>query len=353
VTLTAVSGSVNGYRATDDLGTYRLYGLPSGTYVVGVAGSESGQGLTIPTTTDADLQWAARQSALPPAPSYATPPPRPQATASATVFFPSAIEAASAVPIELTAGAERTGVDITMRYVPVARVSGLVFKPDGQPALGATVVIAADSNGNPFGSNPMVTSRPGGRGDFYFEGVKPGTHQIMVQAPSSSPPFTRGSTPIDLWGQTSIAVNGQDITDVAITLKPGMIFSGRLGIDAAATAPAPDFTAARITLGSTSSGLSLGAAPAVMAPDGSFTISGIAPGSYRLSLSMPAIGEANMPGSVPVWMTKSVVIQGKNVLDGRIRLRADQNIDGVVITLTDSRDDGVGQDAECGRQARA
>jgi len=94
-----------------------------------------------------------------------------------------------------------------------------------------------------------------------------------------------------LWASTELDVNGQDLSGLALRLQPGMTVSGKLAFDST-TPPLPDPTRTRVSLSvvtapgaspQDASFLAIGASSFVMEKDGSFTIKGAAPGTYRLT----------------------------------------------------------------------
>ena len=109
----------------------------------------------------------------------------------------------------------------------------------------------------------------------------------MVQA-SSARASGRGSGPLDLWGMTTVSVSGSAVSGLAVSLQPGMTVSGRIVIDPAATTKLPDLTTTRIALAAgQGTGASFGVAQATIGADGTFTMTGAAPGSYRMTISPP------------------------------------------------------------------
>ena len=82
-----------------------------------------------------------------------------------------------------------------------------------------------------------------------------------------------------------------------------------------------------------------------VAADGTFSITGLTPGSYRLS------GQAMGPAP-PLWMDVSVRLGDREVSDVAFELRPGENISDAVVTLTNRTQDlsGTLQDAS-GRPA--
>jgi hypothetical protein len=122
---------------TNGHGDFRLYGLMPGEYVVyAIPQSRTGGPQSEPTP--AEIAWVTNQSGQPP--------PAGRRFNYAPTIFPGVADASVATPIVLARGEERAGVDFSLQYVPVSRVSGIVTGPDGRPAAGATVLTTPKQN---------------------------------------------------------------------------------------------------------------------------------------------------------------------------------------------------------------
>ena len=125
---------------TDDCGTYRVYGLPPGTYLVGVAGTPLSTAARM--TSDADVQWALQQvqaashaaaAAAATGASMPAPDLGPTLGYSPLVLPGTYPIPSGAVTVAVGPAEERSGIDVMMQFVPTARVQGIVTGADGQP----------------------------------------------------------------------------------------------------------------------------------------------------------------------------------------------------------------------------
>jgi hypothetical protein len=98
--------SIQASTSTDDLGNYRLFGLEPGRYYLQVTPGVS--------STLAAGQ-VGKQVRL----------------AYAPVYYPGTTEESTALPMEVTAGAELTGVNFTLARVPAYRVTAQVLNLTG------------------------------------------------------------------------------------------------------------------------------------------------------------------------------------------------------------------------------
>ena len=114
---------------------------------------------------------------------------------------------------------------------PTARVEGSVSLPEGGVpqateihliALGATAI-----PGSPVES--YRSSRPAPDGAFSFIGVPPGQYTVLARAsrpianPDGSP-----APPQVIWASTQIAVDGEPIAGLALSLEPALTIAGRI-----------------------------------------------------------------------------------------------------------------------------
>jgi hypothetical protein len=176
-------------RSTDDRGVYRIYGLPSGRYVVSAGG---GGGSYSVGAYDDDV------------PTYS-----PSSTRD------------TAAEITVNAGEETTNVDIRYRGEPGRTVSGTVSNPLGGQSGVLVSLISVVESGAQFiiGSSGVAE----GRG-FVFFGVDDGDYTIIAR--SFNP---EGETTISR--PQRISVRGSDVTGIELSLKPLGYVSGQVVLE--------------------------------------------------------------------------------------------------------------------------
>jgi hypothetical protein len=76
-----------------------------------------------------------------------------------------------------------------------------------------------------------------------------------------------------------------------------------------------------------------------MAADGTFTISGMDPGAYRMA---PTITPARGTGPGTPWILKSAMLNGRDLADVPVDIRAGEQITDVVVTFTDRHSELAG-----------
>ena len=238
----------------------------------------------------------------------------------APVFYPGSVDLAGASSIALKLGEERTGVDIRLQLVPTSRLEGTVMGLDGQPAAGvqvvATIVTEAFSL-DLFRAGSLGTQQTDRQGRFAYSALGPGRY--VVAARSAAAPAA--------WAATDVTMSGSD-QSVAMTLQPSMSLTGRVTFDGTQLKPPSPLTTVRLTLAALDGGpVAVGVAPTYAAADGSFTFTGVVPGTYRLAATVPAASSG--------WALRSALVDGAESLDRGFEVRPGRNLEGVTVAFTD------------------
>ena len=136
---------------------------------------------------------------------------------------------AEASVIALGSGESREGVDLSLRFQPMVRVSGVVTGPDGPMAnqtVGLVPPIAADSTDfQPAGVEKAVTDATGA---FTFLAVPAGQYLLKSKFNSYADSRTPGSVDISLWASRSLTVADDDVRGVSLSLQPTARIHARL-----------------------------------------------------------------------------------------------------------------------------
>ncbi len=288
-----------------------------------------------------------------------------QPSAYAPVYYPGTTSASAASTIALGVGEERQGVDFQLLLVPTARVDGTVVSPDGTLPQGVQVaLVPADNGGLPtlgLGFGGSMT-RVGANGHFEFTDVTPGQYQVEARAAireaaaagaAQQPGAGRGRGafgPISqvLWASNSVAVGGQDVSNLVLSLQPGLTVAGRVEFDGTATPP-DDLSRVRVLLRPRGTQtFEIGGTPPGQADvSGRFSIAGVAPGRYTFSASVlpegagrggrafglgrggGAPGQASSP-----WTLVSAMVDGRDALDFPVDIGPSQNVNAM-LTFSD------------------
>lgn len=328
-------------RMTNDLGEFRLFGLPPGTYYLAVSPSIPG-GTRL--TTEAEVRWAMQ----PPGADRAEPPVPGAIAGYARLYYPGTPDPDAAIGITVGPGQVREGLEFRLEFSPVARIDGVVRLADGTPASGAWVFLEArEPRVNLEGSVRRVLAGP--QGQFSFTNVTPDDYRISSSAPSGAPAVR------DLWAQTDVVSAGVDISGIALTLTPAAHLTGRLTFAGTTMTPPRDLTTVRLTaLGvrATAQTLAGGGSYASqfesrVAADGTFTLAGLPPDRYLIDASWPG-----MRTETRGWWLTSVRVGTRDLADAPLDVPANAIVSDVTLEFRDriGAIDGVLLDA-AGRPA--
>jgi len=181
-------------RPTDDRGVYRIYGLPTGTYIVmaGGGGVASWNERVNPYDTDT--------------PTYS----------------PSSARS-TAAEISVQAGEESANVDIRYRGEPGHIVSGIASGPQSAEPTGFSVILSSTLDGGSQWNNQSF-QWPGGKG-FVFSGVADGDYDVTALSSLPGGQMTVSEP-------RRVKVRGADVSGIELTTKPFGMISGRVVLEA-------------------------------------------------------------------------------------------------------------------------
>jgi len=309
---------------TNDLGQFRVYGLPPGDYYVSAT-------LRNLDNIMLDVLAGAKGAATTPA----------QRSGYASTYYPSTPNPAEAQRVTVGVGQELPSVDIQLQPVKLARVTGVALGSDGRPMSGAMVMLMPSmKDALMFG--PGGTARTDKDGNFTLTGVTPGEYSLQVQslggvfqttpggnvmafafgASDGSGPPAGGPQPRE-FAMTTLSVTGDDISGLVLTGTRGAKASGSIAFDGGVT---PDGLT-NIRVMAPSSDADGGPMPSLGAgqvkDSGQFELDSLVGGHiFRV---------ANLPRG---WVLERVTLNGQDVTDRGVDFKAGQDVTGIEIELT-------------------
>ena len=326
---------------TDDRGVYRIFGLGPGDYIVSATPRATGWQQQQRGLSAAHVEHFIRSAPGAPKTGAATwiaiTSPRPEDSSEPDylpTYSPSSMTPAGATVLTVSAGEERTGIDVHTRTVQASMIKGVVSTPLDSD-VGVKLYIWNDDPSADSRSRTMVGT--GKDGVFFFYQLAPGDYTIVAQ---TFPPSGWSTTTLPdgkilqtvtprtltdeqrLWGRTKVSVGPEQQAAVTIALQPSRSVSGVVVFE---TDSRPDFIKERWEV-SASSAMSVGYYPldtprAIVGPDGRFTLKGVPPGHYEFRVS----GQAH----------KSSIVSGQDTLDFPLEFTGDRDVTGAVLTITD------------------
>lgn len=347
-----------GSGQTDDRGVYRIFNLQPGEYVVSatprnvnnqaaVAQAAVAQRIAAVTAAGGAQQaqvLAERLQELSSTPAGSDDP----MTGYAPVYYPGTTSLANAMSVMVGPTEEKGGVDFQYQIVSVARIDGVVTT-SANAQLGQNVQITLTSAGTAGAFNQGA--RADAQGAFRLQNVPPGQYTLIARATINNgggramPPGNRGELapgrggrlggpllPQDatrLWASADVTVDGRNVSNIVLTLQPGVQITGRVQFEGTTLQPPSDMTRLRVNMQPVStpgvSGEMLSSAAGRVEADGRFTIPSVVPGRYRLSAG--GVGQD--------WSLGSSMIDGQDSLDFPVEIKSAVN--GAVVTFTDRR----------------
>jgi protocatechuate 3,4-dioxygenase beta subunit len=335
-----------GGAQTDERGQYRVWGLAAGEYFVSAAmigGEGPSSDVPIARVTDAEVKRALADVSAgagvggPPAPTGTSneDASRPRTVGYAAVYYPGTFNASQAAAVSVAVGEERTGIDFSLSLVPTAKIEGTVTRPEGAAANSIMLRLVTSATETASTFDMFHSAFVGPDGIFSIANVPPGMYKIVARAASAGVSAAQGSnagtaTPPreSLWAMTDVAVDGQDVTGVSLTLQESITLAGRVQFEG--SGPPPDPKPIRIMLSFPQTPGEVTIVPQSVQPDaaGAFSITSVVPGRYRLTAVIPG---ANAYGSA--WQLKSAMIGDLNAAEAPVDVRT--GVEGAVITFTD------------------
>lgn len=335
---------------SDDRGTYRLFNLPPGEYLIVATTNDFRLGdAGRPGRVELDAEFARlRQRSGAGSQAPAAPTTAPKSYMIAPVYFPGSSTVPSATKVKVGVGEVRSGLDFVVQAVPMTTITGVIVAGGGLPRSVELSIAALDRLDMAGAAlQPRLTQTPAADGRFTYQSVAPGRYRVTARGTGATPPSGRGvpppvmstnqaSTDI-LYGIEEVDVRGEPAF-VTIQLMRGPRFEGRV-VFQSDSRPAPSPSNVQVTLRSTGGGVfdangrmvgSFGiVGPFTLKPDGSFQVVGLPPNDYTVGVTL-----TQSPND---WWLRSVMLEGRDLLDTGVTLSAGKDIDGAIVTLTDRR----------------
>ncbi len=274
---------------TDDRGVYRVYGLGPGNYKVSVGQGAAGGAVSVMGMGNSQY---------------------------VKTFYPGVEDEARATIIEIKEGTEVPNVDITVGKLDKGfSVSGRVIDADtGAPVpsvyIGHSLVTESKIVGASFSGNQTDAN-----GKFRLEGLRPGRYAVFT--------FGAGQNNATYSEPVSFDIADGDVTGIEIKVRQGATISG-VGVIENNSDPAVAALLQTVGLYAYVEQKGL-AAPSYgqghIGPDGSFQITGLAPGKARFGIR----GFPNPPKGLTLVRTE---LEGLDQKDG-IEVAAGAQVNGV------------------------
>jgi hypothetical protein len=266
---------------TDDMGEFRLFGIPPGQYFLSATWRAIG-----PLNNEEKIAYA-------------------------PMYFPGTENPAQAQRITLASGQQVSDIVMALKPIRATRVSGTATLSDGRPMSGSVTAMSTAG----FGVNMSGAGAIRPDGTFTINGLAPGEYTLRAQ--SFGPAGPAGET-----ATMKIVATGDDIADVHIVGAKPSTLSGRIVIDPAGGAQLPQ--SLQIMPMPTEPGqIPMGSLPGRMAEDGTFEMKS-APGRMRLQLMGPLGG----------MVVRAIRVNGTDITDAGVEVKPNEDVSGLEVELT-------------------
>jgi protocatechuate 3,4-dioxygenase beta subunit len=315
--------------STNDLGQFRIYGLPPGEYYVSATLRNMG-------TMMFDMLAGGGGAVAGPSGSN-------QASGYASTYYPSTPNPGEAQRVAVAVGQELSSVDIQLQPVKLAKISGVAVGSDGKP-MGGAMVMLMPSMRDALMFGPNGTSRTDKDGNFTLNGITPGEYSLQVQsmggvfqtaaggnvmafafaANDGSGPAAGANAPQQReFGVASVNVAGEDVTGLVITATRGAKASGTITFLGGVK---PDGASAmRVT------------APATDVDNNPMPTFGASQVKETGAFELDSLvgGHIFRVGNLPRgWILKRVTFNGEDITDRGLEFKAGQDVEGIEIEVT-------------------
>ena len=290
---------------TDDTGTFRVWGLAPGDYLVGARPNRF-----VADASDAD----ARREGY------------------ASTYYPGTASLSNARSVRVEPGKDTAGVSFGLVTVPLSTLRGTVQLPADTPGRTITVGVGLVA---PQRLDGYVTrgTRVRDDGGFELTRLAPGTYQVTARS------FQPGG--VEYWGTANVEVTGTDLDGVSIPLRAGAIVRGRVVNEVGEPVGVP----VMVSLTS-NDGRAPMPRPARTYSDGSFRLEGAFGTQHLRAVEARMIPGAEAPGinvralqevtpatrALTTWWMKSIALNGRDITDEPIDF--DQGGINLVVTMT-------------------
>jgi protocatechuate 3,4-dioxygenase beta subunit len=349
-------------QMTNDLGEYRLFGLPPGEYYVS---AQVDPLIHIRSPASISIAAVAPGAAiLNPGPGMfsaildpAFPRPEPRVE-MAPVYYGGTINEYAATALHIRPGSDLKAIEIVAKRIPAVSVTGVVLGVDSKPYVlpgtgaratgtptvitgpngeriqvllngaapgGASVVVTPAVN-QEFLATPVITVLGGvltvapltpvqtnGMGQFRTGVISPGDY--LLTAIANEPQGQH------FFAQTSVNVQGASPSNLTLSLEPSWEMQGRINLEGFAANATPDLTKLSVRATSTISALA-DALPSAPTASGMLTLKNMTSGNYVVTVP-PVSSLFASVAPAPAWQNayiKSIRLGSIDVLESGLRL---------------------------------
>lgn len=298
------AGAEGGNDRTDDLGQFRVFGLPPGEYyVLAMLRAMDFMPINARIQDGPDNGFAA-------------------------TFYPGVASVAEARRITVRPGQDVPNASFALVTAPLGRIVGRVTSSSGEPLSNAMIMISArDESG--FGWPGIGGAQVRPDGTFQSSPLAPGSYSVFVQ--ERNLPEGGEVARID------VQVNGDDVEDVLIVTGAGGVIRGRVVTDEGTL---PPFRPSQVRISATpveqSRMMGFGMRPPMVKDDWTFEVTGVLQ-PVRMNAFVDAQGSSG-----GLWVPRHAWKDNVDVMDTSIDIGPGQVVEDVEIVFTQKKTEASG-----------
>jgi len=279
---------------TNDIGEYRIFGLPPGQYYVS-ASLRAGMGMGVMINAQSDDR-----------------------SGYAPTYYPGTMNSAEAAKLTLGIGQTLNDINVTLIPTRVATVTGTVVDTQGRPLGGGMVMVVQRQGANGFSMNSGGMVRPDG--SFTVNGLAPGDYTLQANGMPGAGGFDTAE-----FATADITVTGDDITGLHLASMRSSSVTGRIVFTDAQAAAALRPAAIRIatTARNPEEFNPFAGGPGRINDDFTFEIK-----------ARPATVLVRANATSGGWTMKAVRLNGQDVTDTGIEIRSNEDLSGLEVEMT-------------------
>ena len=280
---------------TDDLGNYRLHGLPPGDYYVAARPN------TFTFLGNSEDRNGYGQS-----------------------FYPGASNVNEAQRLQVAVGQEAQNMMISLVPSKISNISGTITSVTGKPVKQGMVMMREN------GPVAMTSIRPAmiENGAWKISGVAPGEYVLVAQVMDVEAIGAAGTTagmPTPEIATVPLTVTGEDVTGVALTTTLGGTARGVIRFESGAAPTTPSSTTTLVAVDQDSNAMAR-TSSATVKPDWTFELKGLSGKRMVRAINLPS-----------GWTLKSVIVDGTDVIDSGLEVKPGQEESNVQVVLTNRK----------------
>jgi hypothetical protein len=316
---------------TDDLGQYRIYGLPPGDYYITAAtrtpmAAFQAAVVAVPPPTGGPLDAGVMGLQAAQAMREALGGSDDDVTGYAPSYYPGTTTLSDAQRVTIGIAEDMPGISFAMTVAKLARISGTVVDSQGQAlARGMVMIRPRRGGGSVMFFRAGATNGVVNGGAFTVNGVPPGDYILQVRTAGPGSGVFGGPGRADAeFANAPISINGSDIEGMVIATSKGATISGHVTFNGSRAPSSAAMLVTAVAAEPDQMPIGPGGLNGRVSTDGTFELRGLSgPNMFRVG---------NPPSG---WTLRAVLFDGVDITDTPREFKGGETVTGLEIELSD------------------